>query len=209
VRGNEVRKEFGLRDDDVVVGIASRFSMNKGHEIFLRAARRLIGLRATGSGLKFLVAGGPVFGVDAPRETTLRKLCDELGLTGRVVFTGLREDMPRVYAAMDIFVIASFYEACSRTVLEAMACGKPVVGTNIDGTPEMVADGMTGLLVPAGDAERMAAAIGTLAEDKDKRLAMGIEARKRVEKEFDIKAHVKKTECLYTRLLERHKKVIS
>ena len=206
IKGDGIRKRFDIGDEEIVIGIASRFNQNKGHEIFLSAASNL--LKEVPGGrlkLKFLIAGGAVFEEDMNRETRLKAFAREADMGDRVIFTGFVNDMPEIYAATDIFVLASFAEPCGRVIAEAMACGKPVVGTNIGGTPEMVADGITGLLVRPGDAPAMAGAIRMLVEDKDRRLAMGREARIKAEKEFDIKAHAKKTGDLYSHILKLRK----
>lgn len=207
VKGDEVRRKFGIGQEEIVIGIASRLNQNKGHETFLSAASKLLKEAPNGRPrLRFLIAGGAVFEEDKHRERYLQKLAEELNIADRVIFTGFVSDMPKIYAAIDIFVIASFAEPCGRVVAEAMACGRPVVGTGTGGTPEMVADGVTGLLVSPGDAAAMATAIRMLIEDKSKRLAMGREARVKAEKEFDINVHAKKTEALYSRILSKIKR---
>ena len=207
VKGDAVRRRFGIGQEEIVIGVASRFGQNKGHETFLSAASKILE-EAPSDRLRFrfLIAGGAVFKKDKYRDQYLKKLAEELNITDRVIFTGFVSDMPEIYAATDIFVIASFAEPCGRVISEAMACGKPVVGTDTGGTPEMVAEGITGFLVPPGNAVKLADAIRILIEDKNKRLAMGREARVKAEKEFDIKAHVKNTEDLYSRILSRIKR---
>ncbi len=89
----------------------------------------------------------------------------ELGIAGRVVFTGRRDDVPAVTAALDVAVLPSYREALGLTILEAMALSRPVVASNVGGIPEMVEDGVTGLLVPPRDPESLAAAIVRLLRD--------------------------------------------
>lgn len=206
VSGDGLRRRFGIDADETVIGIASRFNKSKGHEIFLEAAVKLMrAVPGADNRLRFLISGGAVFGADMEREAALKRAALREGLSGRVIFTGFSDNMPEVYSASDIIVLASTAEACGRVVSEAMACGKPVVGTDSGGTPEMIADGVTGILVKAGDAAGLAAALKTLIGDRDKRLAMGRESRKRAEKEFDIKIHAKETEDLYLRVINRVK----
>ena len=199
--GKAVRQEFGIKDDEIVVGIASRFHRLKGHETFFEAAKILLRDMPQRK-LKFLVAGGAVFDADMRRELEVKIMANDGQLKGRVIFTGFRGEMPQVYAAMDIFVLASGSEACGRVAIEAMASGKPVVGTNTGGTPELVEDGMTGLLFPPGDANALANALKTLIDDGAKRQAMGVAGRKRAEEMFSIEANVGKIQHIYRQLLE-------
>lgn len=199
VSGKGLRERFNIAADEIVIGMAGRLNPNKGHETFLRAAKIIAGspLRA-----RFLVVGGPVFEPDFGRDTVLREMAVALGLGDRVIFTGHIQEMPEAYAAMDIAVLASSVEACSRAVLEAMATARPVVATDNGGTPEMVAHGETGILVPSGDPAALASALGSLISDRERRHAMGRAARERVEAFFGIGKNVKDTQELYSRLLK-------
>ena len=197
----KVRGEFGIPPGQTVVGMASRFNRNKGHESFIEAARIIFRLPGT-ENLRFMIVGGSVFEADATREKILRSLVNDAGLGARVIFTGPRRDMPDVYAAMDIFVLASESEACGRVVLEAMASGKPVIATDTGGTPEMISEGSEGLLFAPGDAAALAEKIRYLAGDPAAARGMGTRARQRAEKEFDIRINVRGTEEIYRRLLK-------
>jgi glycosyltransferase involved in cell wall biosynthesis/GT2 family glycosyltransferase len=193
-----LRDEFGIGAAETVIGIASRFGPDKGHEAFLKAAQIVLN---RGLGCRFLVVGDAVFPQDRWREDYLRKLARDLGLSGKAVFCGGRKDMPQVYAAMDIFVLASDAEPCGRVIFEAMASGKPVVATNSGGTPEIVADAKTGFLVQPGNPEEMAQKIIWLLNNPIQAKAMGEEARKRVEENFKIGTNVKRIEAVYSELL--------
>ena len=103
--------------------------------------------------------------------------------------------------AMEICVVPSESEGCSRVLIEAMALAKPVFGTDTGGTPEVIEDGVTGLLVPSRDTDALAAAIEKLAGDETLRKEMGEAGRRRVKENFTIQAHVRKTERAYTQLL--------
>lgn len=202
VNGKTVRDRFFIKSGDTVVGIVARFDPNKGHETFFRAAGILIKeMRSIGSPIRFLVVGGAVFEEDAWYETRLRGLIQNMGIKDHVIFTGVCSDMPSVYAAMDIVVSASEVEACSRVISEAMAMGKPVVATNTGGTPEMVVDGFTGILVPPLDPAKMADAMKQLIRDKEKMAHMGYEGRNKAQVLFDIKRSAVKVEDLYGKIL--------
>lgn len=204
VDGSAARQKFNIREGEVVIGIAARFHPIKGHDTFLKAARMVIEkCAAFRQGVRFLVAGGTVFAEDAEHEIRVRKLAEDLGIADKVIFTGIIDDMSPIYAAMDMLVLASRAEGCGRVIFEAMATGRPVIGTNSGGTPEIIVDGVTGILVPPEDTEAMAGAMAELALNEKKRLSMGAEGRKRCEDLFDIKLHVKKTERIYEELLRR------
>jgi len=199
VDGAGVRGEFGIGADERVVGIASRFNAQKGHECFFEAARLLTAMPG-GERLRFLVAGGAVFAEDRAREEEVRRDAARAGLEGKVVFTGFRTDMPSVYAAMDICVLPSSAEACGRVVLEAMASGKPLVATRTGGTPEMVVDGVDGLLVDPADPVALADRIIFLAGHPAEAARIGAAARARAVDRFDIGVHAKVIQELYRML---------
>ena len=206
VDGNTVRSACGIGPDETVIGIASRFHEGKGHETFFRAARILSRrFGATRHKPRFLIAGGSVFAEDVEREGTLRRMVDDLGLGTAAIFAGQRGDMPELYAAMDIFVLASDAEPCGRVLFEAMASGKPVVATDTGGTPEIVRDGVDGILVRPRDPEALASALGRLIEDKRTRMMMGSAGRDWIVGEFSIERNARATEQLYERLLTRHR----
>jgi len=201
VDGGSIRREFEIGPGEVVVGIASRLNVRKGHETFLRAAKILLhDLPGGKNKLRFLIAGGSVFDEDMSREKYLANMADELGIEDRVIFAGVRTDMPEVYAAMDIFVLASDAEPCGRAVLEAMAAGKALVATKSGGTPEMVEDGISGFLVVPRDPEALADRIAFLCNHIDSAKKMGMAARRTVEERFKIGKHAEETERVYLEL---------
>jgi len=120
-----------------------------------------------------LLVGG---GDDVP----LRALAGELGITDRVVFAGVRRDIPRVYAASDVFAMSSLSEGTSVTLLESMLMRRPSVVTDVGGNPEIVDRDVTGLLTPRGDHAAMGAALTRLLADPTRREAMGARGRERV-----------------------------
>lgn len=202
VSGDAVRRKFGITQDEITIGIASRFHKIKGHETLFSAVARIFKHAPEArKRLRLLVVGGGVFNEDTWREEYLKKLIKEIKIEDRVILTGPLNNMPEAYAAMDIVVLPSLSEACGRVVIEAMATGKPIIGTDVGGTPEMIDAGRTGILFTPGDSCGLADAILSLVNDPHKRLAMGAAGRARAEKVFDIKEHIKKTEKLYQSLI--------
>ncbi len=135
---------------------------------------------------------------EGPDEGVIRKNAEELGLAESVVFTGFRDDVNNAILAMDIVTVPSTWdEPCSAVVQQAMALCKPVIGTRAGGTPEMVLEGETGLLVPPSDAAALAEALAALAGDAFLRRRMGQAGRERVEQHFSLQVMTDKIEDLY------------
>jgi glycosyltransferase involved in cell wall biosynthesis len=143
-----------------------------------------------------LVGDGPL---RAPCEALLR----EAGISDLAWFAGERSDVADVMRGLDCFVLPSIAEGISNTILEAMASALPVLATAVGGNADLVADGRTGLLVPAGDAQAMATALAALALDPARAVAMGQAGRREVEARFSLAAMVKAYEGVYDGLLRR------
>jgi len=184
---DEVRAGLGLAPDDVAVGILAALRPEKGHEVLLEAAREVLAARP---GARLVVVG------DGDRRPGLEALAAELGLGDRVLFTGFRDDVPRVLAALDVFVLASWSVECFPiSLLEAMATGLPAVCTDVGGVGEILLDGETGYLVPARDARRLAARLDAVVADAGLRRSMGEAGRARVREHFTLDTAVRRTEA--------------
>lgn len=173
--------EFGIDESDAVVGIVAALRSEKDHATLLRAISRVLTrLPRT----KVLIVG------DGPTRPDLEALCDELGIKGNVRFAGSRGDVARLLRAIDVVVLCSTTECFPLSVLEAMACARPVVCTDVGGIGEMVDDGVAGYLVPAGDSEQLAARLVEVLSDRELARRMGQAGRERVESEFTLKQSV-------------------
>ncbi len=149
-------EEYGMEPGSQIVGVVARLEPEKGHPTLLEAWPLV--LRACPNAYLLIVGEGS-------RRDALEAQVRELRIAHRVVFTGRRDDIPAVTAALDVAVLPSYREAQGLTILEAMALSRPVVASNVGGIPEMITDGVTGLLVPPHDAEALAAAIARLLAD--------------------------------------------
>ena len=149
-------EEYGMEPGSQLVGVVARLEPEKGHPTLLEAWPRV--LRAVPDAYLLIVGEGS-------RREALEAQARELRIAHRVVFTGRRDDVPAVTAALDVAVLPSYREAQGLSVLEAMALSRPVVASNVGGIPEMIEDGVTGLLVPPHDAETLAGAITRLLRD--------------------------------------------
>ena len=187
-----LKAALGIPPEAKVVGTVARVSAEKDYPPFLRPMRLVLD---QSPGLAVLAVGG------GPLRGDMEVLASTLGLTGHVVFTGEQDKVERCYAAMDVFVLTSLFEGLPNVVLEAMSCGRPVVATSVCGTPELVAHGETGFLVPAGDAKAVADAVLGLLEDPGLALAMGRAGRLRIEHDFTKQKMVQATQAVYEGLM--------
>jgi glycosyltransferase involved in cell wall biosynthesis len=159
-------------------------TIGRGQDVLVRA---LVPIRARLPEARYLIAGEPhPRAADRAYAESLRRLTDELGLSGAVIFAGFVEDVADLYAAADIVVNpARFPEPFGRVALEAFVAGRPFVGTRVGAIPDVVRDGVDGLLVEPDDPEALAAAIVRLAKDNDLRLGLVEQGRRRVAEAFD------------------------
>jgi glycosyltransferase involved in cell wall biosynthesis len=186
-----VRAELGIPEDAPVVGTVANFKAAKDHATLLRAAAQV---RQAVPSVRFVLVG------QGPLEAETRRLAGELGLEGTVVFAGFRTDAARLMAAFDAFALASTYEGLPIALVEAMATGCPAVATRVGGVPEVVADGVQGILVPSRDPAALADGLERLLGDRALRAEMGAAAAARA-KDFDIRKAVRRMEQVYARLL--------
>lgn len=153
---SEARSRLGLEDDAYVVGTVGNLTPKKDHETMLRAFRSFSKDRPRA---RLVIVGA------GPRESHLRKYAREQGVSERVLFTGVREDVPVLLTGFDLFAMSSQHEGLSIALIEALAAGLPVVATRVGGIPELVVDEVHGLLVSAGDDAGMSRALTQLADD--------------------------------------------
>jgi glycosyltransferase involved in cell wall biosynthesis len=173
-----VLAELGLPRDALVVGMISNFNRPvKGARYLVDAAPHILASNPR--------AWVVVFGSGRGQEK-LEQRARALGIADRFVFAGFKQNIGRFYAAMDVSVLTSLSEGLPISALESMSHGLPMVATAVGGTPEVVEDGVTGLLVPPKEPELFARKVVDLLRDSDMRARMGSAGRRRVEVEFDI-----------------------
>jgi len=194
-----VRGSLGIEPDAPLVTVVSRVTRLKGLEQFIGAAAVLAERHPRA---RFLVAGEPAPG-DELYLASLKRLAARLGIGDRLVFAGLRQDVPALLGASTVAVMPSLNEALSNSLLESMAAGVPTVATRVGGTPEALTDGESGLLVPPGDMAALAAAVRRLLDDPAAATAYGRAARRVIEQRFSLRTMVAATERLYVGLLQR------
>ena len=188
--GTAFRREMGASVDDVLLTFVGRLVAIKRVDLLLRAVARA---RELGAPIRLALVG------DGTLRPRLERLAAELGIRGDVCFAGYRTEMVDVTAAADIAVLSSDNEGTPVSLIEAAAAGKPAVSTSVGGVPDVVTR-ETGLLVPAGDAERLARCIVALAGDPALRATLGEQARQRVARRFSGERLVRDIDSLYTEL---------
>jgi len=199
IDGAKIRSEFKIGKDTKLIGTIGHFAPLKGYEDLIGAMREVV---RGGFDVKLAVVGDAIYPHSKSYKQRLLSLVDLNGWKERVIFAGFREDIPELLASFDIFVLPSRSEGFGRVNLEAMAMGKSVISTNVGGVPEVVLDGVTGILVPPGNSKALSHAIMRLLDDSHLRESMGREGRRRVEKHFTLQAHVQRIEEIYEEVLQ-------
>jgi glycosyltransferase involved in cell wall biosynthesis len=169
-----LRAELGLRPGQPVAACVARLHPVKDHPTLVRGFAHAV-KRVPDAHLLVVGAGD---------TTALRGLAGELGVADHITFTGARRDIPAVYAAADVFTMASLSEGTSVTLLESMLLERPAAVTDVGGNPEIVERHVTGLLSPRGDAEALGDSLATLLADRERAAKMGTRGRARVLERF-------------------------
>lgn len=171
-----------------VVTIVAALRPGKGHALAIAAWPRV--LRRTPEARLLVVGSGAL-------EPPLRRQVAELRLERRVIFTGMRTDVPQILRGTSVVLLPSMSEALPTTLIEAAAAGRPVVATSVGGVPEIVVDHETGVLVPAGDGDALTEAVSGLLTDGPTRAALGANARLRAERLFGMRLWAERLRALY------------
>jgi glycosyltransferase involved in cell wall biosynthesis len=187
-----LRRELEVPAESTIVGTVGRIAFQKDPSTFLRA---LPLVRERGDKAYFVWIG------DGEQRTELEKEAKRLGMDGHIRFLGYRADVPRLMAGFDIFALTSRYESFGYVTCEAMGLGKPVVASRVDGTIELVENGVTGFLFEPGDAGGLADQVSRLIQSSHLRRQMGEAGLKRVERNFRLERMIADTETLYRKLL--------
>jgi glycosyltransferase involved in cell wall biosynthesis len=185
----DVRSELGVPDGRPLVGEVGRLCDVKGQRELIAALAQLPNVHAVLLGAD--VERGGAFQAELERDA------ERLGVRDRVVFAGHREDAAGLLGGLDVLALPSWTEGLPLVVLEAMARGRAVVATPVGGTPEVVEDGETGLLVPPRDPDALASAIRRLLDDPGLRERMGEAGRQRVAERFSADQMIARLLAVY------------
>ncbi|MES9878863.1 MAG: glycosyltransferase family 4 protein [Candidatus Sedimenticola sp. 1PA] len=191
-RPSMLREKWSVSEKEIVVLLARRLVDKNGVVIFAEATSALKDLP-----VKIVFAG------DGPERDRVTAILKENGMHDKALFLGNvpNPQMPEIYNAADISVLPSYMEATSITGLESMACGVPLVGTNVGGIPVLIDEGKTGFIVPPGNPEELGRQMHTLAQDPQLRRSMGAQARKKASTEFSWEKIAVRTVEIYTACL--------
>jgi len=188
----DLRAELGLPKDAVLVGNVAHFGWHKAQEYLIRAVPDLV--RRVPQAYVLLVGQGD-------REPLLREEARHIGdAASHLIFTGFRDDVPRLLLDLDVFVMCSVMEGLCTSILDALACHLPVVASDIGGIPEIIRDGDTGRLVPPRDPAALARTIAEVIESADRGMALAERGHLRVQREFSVEAMVEGNLRVYREL---------
>lgn len=191
---SRLRRELGIREGSTIVGAVGTLIKQKGYEQFLSVVQILCDLY---SDIDFVIVG---FG---PLENALKKEATRLGIERRIIFTGLRDDAPKIMSMFDIFVSPSLWEAMPIVLLEALAVGAPIVATDVGDNALVLEDGVNGFVVPVGDQNAMVDRIGRLYSSTRLREEVGRSNRALFLEKFTASAMVRNYETIYRRVCRK------
>ena len=194
-----IRREFGISPDAPLVGMVARVAIQKDYPTLLKAARRVVDDRPD---VRFLVVGDNATAANRTHYEQVLEMLAAQQLTGSFLFTGQRQDVPRILNALDVFVLSTHVEGLPLVILEAMACGKPVVATAVDGIPEIVEHDRSGLVFPHQDDAQLAMHILALLRDRAVAGRLGQAARHVVRTRFTREQFAAGMNDVYGRLLQ-------
>ena len=191
---SDVRAEFGIGKNTIIIGNIAHMADHKGQIYLIRAANII---KNKYQNIKFIIVG------DGELRSRLELETHKLGLNDILIFTGFRKDVISVLASFDIFAFPSHLEGLGTSLLDAMAMRKPIVSTTAGGIPEVIENGINGILAPPKNHELFAKALIHLIEDRELRLKFGDAGRKIVEERFTVDKMVEGTLKVYQRLLNK------
>lgn len=186
-----LRAALGIRDRDLVLLAPGRLEPQKGHRVLLEAMPRIL---AAFPAARLVCVGDGSLRVELERQTQASRI------EHSVHFVGFRSDLPNWFAIADVVVLASFWEGLPLVAIQALSAGRPIVATAVDGTPEVVINGKTGVTVPPGDPARLAEAVCDLLAHPDRRGELAAAGRRWVEERFSCERMVERTTQLYREL---------
>jgi glycosyltransferase involved in cell wall biosynthesis len=193
-RRAEARSRFGVAPDEPLLGCVGALSPDKGQEWLIRALAKL---RKKFPSAKLLLAG------TGPCRERLQKLAREVGIGDAVIFAGFISDVGSVYAALDVFLLPSFFEALSNALMSAMAYAIPSVAFNLGGPAEIIEDGKSGLLVEPANVDALCIGIAKILDDPALASSAGENGRRRIEQDFSAAKMVGEMLRVYQECLKK------
>lgn len=195
----DIRKEFGIEEDVVLVGYIARITAQKAPLTFLKAIAAIPEMYK----VKFLIVG------DGELKSQMLNLSAELNLNSRIIFEDFRSDIPDILAAMDIFCLPSLWEGLPIALLEAMSMRKAIIASEIDGINDLITHLKNGILVPVLKPDQLADAIRLLVNDVELRNRLGAEAGITINEKYNVQLMTERIAQVYTEVLETSGKKIN
>lgn len=195
LNSGKFRREFKIKGDIHLVGIIGQIAEWKGQTIFLKAASEIIKDQPT---VKFLIVGDIISEFESEYKDKVTNIIEQLNLTNNVILPGFREDIPQIMTDLNIVVHASIKpDPLPTVIIEAMTARKPIVATNVGGVPELVTNGVNGVIVQPQDPHELAKAILRLLKNPEEALMMGERGHEIAEIKFSINENVQKLLDVY------------
>jgi glycosyltransferase involved in cell wall biosynthesis len=191
-----IRAEWNIPNDATLFASIGRFMPDKNIPALLRAVRSIITHRQD---CRWVLVG------KGPLEQRLRQQCTALGLDEFVKFAGFRKDIPEILSAIDSLVVPSTSEGCCVAILEAMACGKPVIATDVGGTREVVLDGETGYVIAPNDIAALSDRMQRIADDGELKRKMAHASLAKAQADFSVVQMVRRIEAVYDNLIKQRR----
>jgi glycosyltransferase involved in cell wall biosynthesis len=196
-QSNKLREQLGISDDAFVFVNVARFSFLKNQRLIVNAFRDVLYYFPSA----YLVMVG-----DGELRPVIANLAEELGISRRILFLGIRNDVAQILCASNCFVLTSNWEGLPISVLEAMAASKPVIATNVGGVPELISPFENGLLVETGNCDQLKSAMIELCRNPDRAKRMGERGKLIVNERFNVHEMAKQYGELYIKILGKNKK---
>jgi len=191
-----LKKEFGFEENSMVIGTVGNLREVKDHKTFIKAGSKI---SKNFQNIRFLIAG------KGPLERELKKFAELSGIKNMIVFIGFIKEIEKVYSAIDIFVLTSFWEGCPLSVLEAMSFGIPVVSFSVGDAPYIIQNGKDGFVVKNRGFTELIEKIELLLKNETLRDKMGKNAKEKIMREFTVEKMGKRYTDVYLNLLKQHK----
>lgn len=187
----QLRETLGISDDHFLIGSVGRLTEAKGYPDLLRAFQIVVQQRPEA---RLIIVG------KGKLEAGLKSLAAVLKISEKVQFSGVRSDIPQLLNALDMFAFSSHWEGMPNALMEAMAAGLPCVATNVSAAPELINDGVHGLLVPPSNHQKLAEKLLAMINDPELRHRLAKAAQERIQTEFNLENTAAKTMALYEKI---------
>jgi glycosyltransferase involved in cell wall biosynthesis len=188
-----IKDEMGIPRESILIGMIGRLTRQKNYDLFISMAKHLLNQQQA---LHFVIVG------EGELLPHLEQMIEEHRLGNSITLTGSRKDIPTLLKAFDVFVLTSSWEGLPNVIMEAMCARVAVVATEVGGVPELIRNGINGIMVADNDLAGLVQSIQLLVTDKDQRYRLGEEGRRFIEEHFGVNRMAEETAAIYENLLQ-------